>query len=103
MNDEILLLMTEAPDYKAGVTSEYIQAYKEEKARQVAGKLVAKMMKTNGKKSILFGYWKRIGRAEEQAIIATKLLDSQALALKDIHLYAHWVRVRMSIKERSYQ
>lgn len=105
MNDEtqLLVLETNRNDSTTWTRDEVVMAYKLDKAKRAASKLVGEMMQAGMEKPHFWNYWRRIERAERQAILATKLLDEQALKLHDGNLCAHWVRVRMSIKERSYQ
>lgn len=100
MNDETYLLCygRENPEE---VRDEVLQAYKRDKAKKAASMLVAEHMKATGEKSF-FNWWKRVSRAENQALLTAKLLSDQALNLESAKLCAHWCRVRIVIKERSY-
>lgn len=101
MNDETKLLEIGRQETEP-TKDEVVMAYREAKAKKVAASLVAEMFKTTGRKDF-FGYWKRIAHAEEQAIIATRFLDEQALDAGDPRLCVHWVRVRIAIRDRTYQ
>lgn len=105
LNDQAYIDSLDLSASLEGKHEEYnaiVSSRKEKRAIKAAGELVGEMMQSTGRKDF-FGWWRRVEKAEQAALIAAGKLSDMALKYRDANECAHWCRVRIAIRARSYQ